>query len=115
MTDTTALAQQLKSDGNTIDGENVEEHEIWWETGVGTEIDVLGFGVFEVVESAVGKEGNVYAGNGCNVWQNYIILKQGDDYYRLNGEYDSWDPQGWDGKVEEVEQREKVITVWETK
>ena len=49
----------------------------------------------------------------------YIILKAGryNDYryFRKDGEYNSWDDSFWDGAFYEVEQKEKVVKVWEMK
>lgn len=90
--------------------------DFWHGTSEGDKITLGEFGEFEVLEAEVGKAGVITDyDSGGNTWANWIILKQGDRYFRLNGEHDSWDPKGWDGKVEEVEQVKKTIEVWETK
>lgn len=114
--DTDAFAAQLKSDGNTLKGEpttHVNGSEIWWESSEGDEYDILGFGVWRVHETVVGKEGPLESHHGGNIWTNHIILQQGEVYLQLLGEYDSWDAQGWDGTVKQVTMKPRVVFDWE--
>jgi len=42
-----------------------------------------------------------------------VVFRIGDRYFRKSGYYDSWEGGDWDGELEEVRPREKMITVYE--
>lgn len=42
-----------------------------------------------------------------------LVFKIGDRFFRKYGYYDSWSGGAWDGDLEEVRPREKMITVYE--
>lgn len=42
-----------------------------------------------------------------------VVFKIGDRHFRKSGYYDSWEGGAWDGELEEVRPREKMITVYE--
>lgn len=106
------LERELKADGTNFNEpyDYFDINDFWWEAPVGKVLTTLQYGDFEVVAAAIGKKGSYSDGS----WDNYIILKQGDRYFRLNGEYNSWDSEGWTS-TEEVEPVKKTITVWESK
>lgn len=50
-----------------------------------------------------------YGGEGQGD-ERWIVFKVGDQLFRLNGYYSSYDGSTWDGGVEEVEAYEKTVT-----
>ncbi|QIN94157.1 hypothetical protein PP459_gp076 [Streptomyces phage Wakanda] len=44
---------------------------------------------------------------------NALVFTVGDRFFRKHGYYDSWEGGAWDGGLEEVRPREKMITVYE--
>lgn len=103
----------LKQDGHQFVGRNYD-YEYWdfmYEASPGMQVDLLGYGVVEVVDAIIGKDNAVYRGE--DTYDNYIILKVGDRFFKKTGYYSSWDGGGMDGPWFEVEKIEKTIYVWE--
>ena len=94
------------------DGEKVDFHDWWYE---GYTPLTTPFGEMDIIEHEVGKAGTVEYNDGYNLWTNWIIIQIGERYFRLKGEYDSWDPEGWDKTVDEVERKKITIDAWEKK
>jgi hypothetical protein len=42
-----------------------------------------------------------------------MVFKVGDRFFRKHGYYDSWAGGAWDGALEEVRPREKMMTVYD--
>lgn len=76
----------------------------WDDIDEDAEIDLKGFGKLEFVEDFGGE------GQGDTMW---VVFKVQDRYFRKTAYYDSWNGASWDSSLEEVEPKEKVITVYE--
>lgn len=49
---------------------------------------------------------------GCQA--RWLVFKVAERYFRKTGHYDSWAGGEWDGELEEVRPREKMITVYDS-
>lgn len=62
-----------------------------------------------LVEVMASKEGD-YDEGASTVW---VIVKVGDQYFKKEGWYASYDGSTWDGSLSEVRPQTKTIMVWE--
>ena len=104
------LEARLKDDGNMLNGGYFDYWDFFHEARPGDKVDVLGLGEVEVLESVTYRDGD-YQGNDS--YENYIVVKVGDQIFRKTGYYNSWDGGAWDGAWHEVKKVEKTISVWE--
>jgi hypothetical protein len=70
------------------------------------EVEVPGLGKLIHTDSYGGE------GQGDDYW---VVFQAGDQYFRVNGYYASYDGGELDGEVEEVEPHEVTVTEWRRK
>lgn len=75
----------------------------------GNVVNVPGLGEFTFVE-ATEDNFDTYEKS----WDNHLVFQFNGKTYRVHGRLDSHDGGIWDGRLQEVEPVEKVITVWRT-
>jgi hypothetical protein len=85
----------------------------WMECSVGDQLDLLGYGVIVVHELEIGKDFENYLGDDS--YENWVILKVADRYFKKDGYYSSWDGGSLDGPWYEAKETQKTINVWEKK
>lgn len=112
------LELALKSDGNLFNGKKNDAYAniiemLWWDCPATGILDVLGIGEFRIADSAFGKDGPLISLQGESIWENYIILERDGRFFKLSGEYNSWESYPWDGKVKEVKRVVVEKVVWE--
>lgn len=87
-----------------------------WEDNSAFPIFIKDFG--GVKHLRVDKEDSFYGEEGGD-HQMYVIFSVGygdsKRYFRKDGQYDSWAESSWDGGFYEVEQKERVVKIWEAK
>lgn len=86
-------AQQVKDliESSEVQGEPVSLIDFWY--GEVSDVDIKNGPRITLVDTGGGE------GDGAPIW---IILSVGDQLFRANGYYSSWDSSEMDGQIEEV-------------
>lgn len=74
---------------------------------------IVGNGLPAVIEEVALWKDGTYLGNDS--YENYVVVKVGNQYFRKEGYYSSWDGGSLDGPWFEVEKVAKTVYEWEKK